>query len=244
MRHVLADALATALVVGLVVVQPIRGRQRYQLLVALVQHDAGARRRFYRRGIAAEWVGVAVVLVIGILGRRSWSSIRLDVVHLSGGQLLEVAVAVLVSIGVLVGTRAIARSADPAILDRIHRQAHGFAAMLPHSQAERRSFVWLSLTAGICEEVLFRGFGIAYLSSIDHHANTALLVAAVAVAFGAGHAYQGVRGFVLTGILGAILAWLTIATGTLLPAIVLHVAIDVRVIPLSRALYPVTPAEP
>jgi len=54
-------------------------------------------------------------------------------------------------------------------------------------------------------------------------------VALVAAAlFGVAHAYQGARGMLRTGLLGLVL-WATyLVTGSILPAMVLHAAIDVR----------------
>jgi len=53
-----------------------------------------------------------------------------------------------------------------------------------------------------------------------------------AAAFGFAHLYQGTRGVLLTGLVGAYLAWLTLSTGSLLPAIVIHALIDLRVLAL------------
>src|SRR5690349_17418011 len=79
--HVLAAALATALVVMLVVVQPQRGRQRYRRLVQRVATDPRARVDHYRRGIVAEWIAVAAVVVIGLLAGREAASIGLQAVR-------------------------------------------------------------------------------------------------------------------------------------------------------------------
>ena len=55
--------------------------------------------------------------------------------------------------------------------------------------AEMRRFTWLGITAGIVEELIFRGYLVWYFSSF-----VPLWAAIVitAVAFGIGHAYQGI----------------------------------------------------
>jgi membrane protease YdiL (CAAX protease family) len=55
------------------------------------------------------------------------------------------------------------------------------------------------------------------------------IVAITAAAFGLAHVYQGLRNVVLTGVVGAVLASLTLATATLLPAITIHVVIYLRI---------------
>ncbi|MBN2243478.1 MAG: CPBP family intramembrane metalloprotease, partial [Acidobacteria bacterium] len=83
----------------------------------------------------------------------------------------------------------------------------------------------LSLTAGFCEEVLYRGFLMWYAMTWLPGA-AAVLVSAVL--FGAAHLYLGwgvgvLRATIMGGVLGA--AYLL--TGTLWVPIVLHAAVDV-----------------
>jgi uncharacterized protein len=86
-------------------------------------------------------------------------------------------------------------------------------------------FVVLSLTAGICEEFLFRGFvmGALFRAGLD----TWLVVVLSSVMFGFAHLYQGRGGSVGTGILGALFGSVRIATQNLLPAVVWHSALDI-----------------
>jgi len=98
------------------------------------------------------------------------------------------------------------------------------AAMLPSTPAELAWFVALSLTAGACEEFVFRGYLMWFV-----HPFLGLWGAAAAScsAFALAHAYQGAAGIIKTGLLGALMAVIVIATGSLLPAIALHALIDV-----------------
>ncbi len=68
----------------------------------------------------------------------------------------------------------------------------------------------------------------------------ASVLLASSVAFGLGHAYQGVRAVLLTGAMGWLLAQLAFSTGSLLWPVVLHVLVDLRVLLLlPRAPRPV-----
>jgi membrane protease YdiL (CAAX protease family) len=51
-------------------------------------------------------------------------------------------------------------------------------------------------------------------------------VAITSVIFGLGHAYQGFSGIVKTGLVGLVLALLTVFSGSLFIAIVLHAVVD------------------
>ena len=81
----------------------------------------------------------------------------------------------------------------------------------------------VSITAGVCEEILYRGLLLATLVSL---VGTWPAVAITSLIFGLGHAYQGISGIAKTGLVGLVLAWFTVSSGSLYIAIVLHAIID------------------
>src|ERR1051325_7581184 len=98
------------------------------------------------------------------------------------------------------------------------------AFMLPHTRQEERWFVGLSLTAGYCEELLFRGYlpwvFAPWLGSVG-------ALAAVAVAFGASHFYQGRTGAIRATIAGFVMAAIAWISGSLIPGMIAHALIDI-----------------
>jgi membrane protease YdiL (CAAX protease family) len=129
------------------------------------------------------------------------------------------------------------------VIDALRRQARGFLALLPRCRREKLTFVVLAITAGICEEVVFRGFGIAYVRWLNPSTPNAVVVAVTAAVFGFGHLYQGARGVLLTGLIGVYLGWLTVSSGSLLPAIAIHALLDLRILALpDLGAAPVPPA--
>ena len=224
--EVVAAILATALAAWLVGLQPFAGRRRYQRLKERLRVDPGARLRHYRRGITGEWVMVGLVAVIGLLAGRDAASIGLRSPDDPGYAWFVVAeVAALLLVSTIVMRR-------PGLLDALRRQARGFLALLPRTVEERWTFAALAATAGICEEVLFRGFGIAYVRWLWPDAGDLGVVVLTSMAFGFVHLYQGVRGVVLTGLVGAAFASLTLSTGSLYPAIAAHALVDLRILAL------------
>lgn len=223
-----AAALATALAALLVFVQPFAGRARYRKLLEALPVDPNARLRHYRRGIIGEWLGVALVGLIGALADRGPASIGLRV-----GPHARSAVLLVLEVGVLLGASAVLfRFGGPTVREVLRRQARGFLGVLPKTQRERLVFGGLAVTAGVCEEILFRGFGIAYVRWLWPAASHTGLIVLTAVPFGFAHLYQGPRGIVLAGLLGAWFAWLTLSMGSLWPAIAIHALVDLRVLAL------------
>jgi membrane protease YdiL (CAAX protease family) len=96
-------------------------------------------------------------------------------------------------------------------------------ALLPRTGNERLAFAGLSVIAGLCEEVIFRGYALPVLAGV-----TGVVAAGVltSVAFGALHAYQGVLGVVRTAALGGILAWAFVAAGSVWPVVAAHTVLD------------------
>lgn len=98
------------------------------------------------------------------------------------------------------------------------------ASFLPKSP---RALAWglgVSLTAGVAEEIAYRGFLLAYLAPM------APIWGAVAVSsllFGAAHLYQGLVGVMATTVLGAVFSVMYLSTGCLLLPILLHALINV-----------------
>ena len=99
-------------------------------------------------------------------------------------------------------------------------------AMLPRNKQELRLGWFLSINAGISEELMFRLAIPAVLYGASGSAIVAL-VGSVAL-FGALHSYQGVSGVIGTTVVGLAMMFAYLATGTILVPIVLHILIDLR----------------
>jgi hypothetical protein len=111
----------------------------------------------------------------------------------------------------------------------------GAIHLLPRSSVERTTFVGVALTAGICEEILYRGFGLAFLHWAIPTVNLAVDVVVISLAFGAAHAYQGWSGVAATTIVGALFGLIVATTGTLFVAIAIHALFDLRILALPTS---------
>ena len=185
----------------------------------------GARTSFYRNTIAAEWFGTLYVFALWIVWRRSWSTLWLD-----GIRPLRFFLGCLLAVGVIIFFVLQARKvqkalAQPKVAASL-REKFAFAyALVPGTAGERRTFWLLSITAGVCEEIIYRGFLIWLVAKWTG------LIAAVVISssvFGLGHIYLGVAQVPRTAIIGFVLAIVVVASGSILPAILIHAAIDLN----------------
>jgi membrane protease YdiL (CAAX protease family) len=230
-----AAALSVVLAAWMVFVQPLAGRRRYRRLIERLGHDPSVRLHHYQRGIVFEWLGAALVGLLALLAhsrlRSLWPPGDNSGVasHIPALAVAIVAITVVYRFGGEATRRALAVQLRPV------------AALLPRTRTERRWFALLAVTAGICEELLYRGFGLAALRWADPDLGTSPLIIVTGAAFGLAHLYQGRLGVILTGTLGAYFAWITISTGSLIPVMILHVLLDLRILGLPLDAVPLPP---
>lgn len=98
------------------------------------------------------------------------------------------------------------------------------AALLPRTRREKVTFAALSVTAGVCEELVFRGFLLGAVLTVTNSLALALIISSGA--FGVMHAYQKPSGAARAAFLGMVLAIPFLSTGSLLPSMVAHAGVD------------------
>jgi uncharacterized protein len=101
---------------------------------------------------------------------------------------------------------------------------------LPSSTVERRWFVALSINAGFCEKLLFRGFLLRYLHTWPLHLASLWTVLAAGIIFGTHHLYQGANGVVSASIGALIFTAMLIVTGSLWAGTLYPAAADIGVL--------------
>ena len=138
-----------------------------------------------------------------------------------GKQWIAIGVGIFVMLAQVIYVATVLRNTDK--LTEIKEHIGELSNLAPQTPAEIRLFDMVSITAGVCEEILYRGLLLATLVSL---VGTWPAVAITSLIFGLGHAYQGISGIVKTGLVGLVLAWLTVSSGSLFIAIVLHTIID------------------
>ena len=122
---------------------------------------------------------------------------------------------------------------------RIVKAMRSMRFMLPVTRRERQWWILVSLAAGVCEEILYRGFVTQYFSGslgtvISLGTVGAWLTASLF--FGLAHSYQGATGIVRSGFGGLLLGGIAMLSGGLLIPIVLHFLFDLQVLWMYRPM--------
>lgn len=223
-----ATLLAHLLVLFLIIAVPFRGARRYRILMRRIDRHPELRARFYVQGMLSQWLMLLPLVFIAI--GLSWSASVLGlqtpvILWLWGPVALVLVLAVYAQVFYI---RRISRTADGR--SQLRQSMSGPLHMLPRTQKERSLWILLSLTAGICEEVLYRGFLPAYLMYIFPGVPFVLAIVIAAVLFGIGHIYQKVTGVLGTGVMGLLFGFLYFFTGSLFLPMIVHALFDMRLL--------------
>jgi hypothetical protein len=98
-------------------------------------------------------------------------------------------------------------------------------AILPQGGTEIWLWVALSVTAGICEEALFRGYLQRQFIAVTKNVPAGIVLSAVL--FGAAHLYQGVAQALQIGVLGVMGGMLAYWCKSVRPGMIAHALQDI-----------------
>ncbi|MCR9079046.1 MAG: CPBP family intramembrane metalloprotease [Hyphomonadaceae bacterium] len=196
----------------------------------------GVRVKHYTSTIMLLWGLGLPILVLWAVSGRDWGALGFQIetglMPLSGWLLAALVMAYFIYQFLLV-------SASEKVREQIRESLSTDAVMsgfMPQTPEERHLYNLLSMTAGINEEIIFRGFLIwafgLYLP---------LWAAALAslVVFTALHLYQGFKNLPGVFLIGAAVTLIFVLSGSIWPAIAVHIFVDIlngRTITKARAL--------
>jgi hypothetical protein len=168
----------------------------------------------YLTTIAWEWILVAYVYR-GL--RRRGKSIRNI-----AGQIWKSASDFLIDVAIAFGFWIAAIFVLSLMAHAVGSEGMSQAARLLAPQGPFESLLWIALavTAGICEETIFRGYLQRQFVAWTRSAPIGVLLSAAL--FGAGHIYQGAKATVVIGVYGLMFGILAEARQNLRPGIITH----------------------
>jgi membrane protease YdiL (CAAX protease family) len=196
-----------------------------------------ARRNAYRYVVAGQWGITAIALLLWARAHRPWNSLGLvppQDWHLVPGILIT-ALIIALTIRQFRAVQRLGVERRTVLRGRLGEVEF----FLPHTPAEHRWFLLLSVAAGFCEEVLYRGF-LTWL--VASYVGLPAAIGVVVVAFGLGHVSQGRSGVIKTGLVGLVMSFIVVLTGWLVPAMIVHALLDIGAGDLGFAIYYDRPA--
>jgi membrane protease YdiL (CAAX protease family) len=221
--------LAQLLAAYTVLVEPFLRTNFYRNLKKQLNVDPSARLLFYRTQVLWEWSWMVVlaVIVIPIPEPLKWLGLN------PPNQIGWIILAALL-LGIFLSTYLLRRS--PGAMASMQRSLEASSVLLPSTPAERTWFAIAAVTAGICEELLYRGFLMSYLpSNFSMLAGQIILISIISgIIYGLSRAYQGMRGIATTALTGFSFAIVYFLSHSLIPAMVFHTLAELRTMWLWR----------
>jgi membrane protease YdiL (CAAX protease family) len=204
-------------------IYPVYGFFSYRRLLKLIaQGHEFELRKLYQQTMAGHWILLAFGVALWVSLERSWPDIgftfEMDKGFWAGLAIALVTVAALLY--QLRWVRACSGERKAELLETIK----SLAPILPATRADLASFYRVSLTAGIVEEIIWRGMLIWYLQGF-----MSLWLAGLvsAIGFGLAHSYQGMAHIPKVTLLGCLFSVVYLVSGTIWLPIVLHALVDV-----------------
>ena len=116
-------------------------------------------------------------------------------------------------------------------MTRLREALLGSAPFVPRNPREMGHFTALSVAAGTCEEILYRGFLIWYVCTFTGTTflGVGLAVVLTSATFAVCHLYQGPANAVRVGMLSLVLGTLYVVAGSLWVVMAFHATIDVAI---------------
>jgi uncharacterized protein len=217
------------LVFFLIVITPLW--DRYEIPRLKASTEPGKKIRFYEKIMTASWIcalvagltlGLAALIIQRVPGEIAWldkgSRGAIFMKGMIGGVLAVIFMPALLALG------------SAKIREKAGKAAKRLAFLLPSTREERQWWWAVCITAGVCEEIVYRGFLLHYLHTTPFHLTLTWALVVSSVIFGIGHLYQGVAGAVSTMVVGALFGVMYLMTGNLILPIVVHAAMDLRVL--------------
>ena len=204
------------------VIYPLAGFIGYRRLLRKIEAGMPVNRsHLYLQTIFWQWVLFALAMIVWAWSDRPWVALGVSF-ELNSRLLIGAALTVAGIAFFFAQLHQVARASQQELQDM--ESAFGeLSIMMPLNGSELARFNMLSLTAGIVEETLWRGFLFWYLSHVMPLWTAAIISA---VGFGLAHSYQGLANVPRVAMIGAVFSGLYLLTGSLWLPIILHASID------------------
>jgi uncharacterized protein len=222
----IASPVHTAVLLAALGLTVLRTAMHAQQMRTAINLD---RVRMYERTLLTEWLELAFVLfglwlagssfstVLGARWRSFWEVLR-DVG-------LGVAFAVASTVVLSMMEPHHGSGVDPAV-----------QFLMPHGRLEMTLWVALSVSAGICEEAIYRGYLQRQFTALTKNIPAGILLSGAA--FGLAHSYQGFRLALMLGVEGVMLGAMAHWRKSLRPGMIAHGWKDALVPVLVSAMKP------
>jgi membrane protease YdiL (CAAX protease family) len=189
-----------------------------------IKLDLAMKKQIYFGNSIFQWICTALVLVCWWVYSRFFTSLGFQ-----WGEWSSFSAGLMLLFLVLYGLDVWWELRNETQKNLLKNKWENELSILPVSFEEFKYFLLVAFTAGVCEEIIFRGFFINYFLSINENnvLGTWLSICIPAFLFAVGHIYQGGKAVAKTLIMACLFGWIFVLTKSLLILILIHFLVDV-----------------
>ena len=224
------------LIVFIIIYEPIIGYFGYQRFKLAVQEKADARIKYYLNIMIGLWLPTLFIFLLVFLTRIDLEDIGIALPSIHTDTLGTLLTYSILLIGLLYISLMAFYLVGYHVSDKVRTKfikakekelnAASYSDILPVTNKEKKLWNYVSLTAGITEEIIYRGFLIFVFSNLFPDLSIWAVIILSSLLFGLAHTYQGIAGVIRTTIVGIIFSCLYIGMGSIIPLIIIHFLID------------------
>ncbi len=165
-------------------------------------------------------IGSLIVLTSWNISSRSWANL--------GIQWPNVTQLVMMLSGILIVIYLSEVIFGALNRDYLRKKTSDLSYILPSNLNEYSHYIFMAFAAGICEEIVFRGFLIRYLDNFFAAFPTPYIWAIIlpAISFALSHSYQGGWAVLKILVIAVLLGFIFYFSESLLIVIILHIMVD------------------
>ena len=186
--------------------------------------DTAQKIQVYYSNSLLQWIGVITIGTLWYFKDRSYIDLGLG-----SPQMTTIAWGLILSFIIWYILDTWWELRNESIIAATKKKWRNNIPFLPENWQELRHFFFVAFTAGVCEEIIFRGFCIQYFLALnqDNLLGMWLAILIPAFLFSVGHVYQGYSAVLKTLLMAILLGWVFILTQSLWIPILLHFLVDV-----------------
>lgn len=178
------------------------------------------KRIYYTNGLIL-WLGVVIIFFSWYFGPKQFNLLGLQAPKFSTYTLIFSFA--LLAIYIIDLVKSYKEYESPS-----NEENKFFEDIMPVNWKEYAHFCFLAISAGVCEEFIFRGFLINYLNVVFESTGHSLVIACIltSVIFAMSHLQQGFDNVLKIAVLALLFALIFILSESLIIVIILHAFVD------------------
>lgn len=226
-----------AFIIFTFVYEPLIGYFQFKKFQTRVKEQPNQRINYYRKVAIGLWIPTIVILLLVFFTELSMKDIGLSIPAINttafGSILTYIVIAIAGFYFVAILYYIIGYHTSQKIKTKFNEdkkkqtQNISYAEILPVTDKEKKMWSFVSFTAGVTEEIIYRGFLILSLSYLLPDASIWIVVVLASILFGLAHTYQGfLMGVLRTTLVGMVFSILYIGLGSIIPLIIFHFLVN------------------